>query len=69
MVYAIAIESIERRVNTAQLTVALVNALGGEAEPPTLTEAQREFDEWLLSEPEPVHDTVSEWRQVMGVGA
>lgn len=72
MVYAIAVESLERRVNNDLLAAALINALGGEASAPNLGEVQREFDEWLLSEPDAADGAGSpeaEWRQVMGVSA
>ena len=69
MVYALAVESLERQVESQRLTASLVNAMGGQAEAPTMADAQREFDEWLLAEPEPVDTTKAEWRQVMGLGA
>jgi hypothetical protein len=67
VVYAIAVESIERRVDGARQTAALINALGGQAEAPSMAEAQREFDEWLLAEPDQVDSAEVEWRQVMGL--
>ena len=68
VVYALRIEQLEREVENARLAAALTNAMGGQAEAPTMAEAQREFDEWLLAEPEPA-TVADEWRQVMGLGA
>jgi hypothetical protein len=68
VVYAIAVEQLERRVQSDQMTAAVINAMGGDAQAATLAEAQRAFDEWLLSEPEPAKPE-DEWRQVMGLGA
>jgi len=68
VVYAIGVEALEHEVDSARLAASLVNAMGGQAQAPTMAEAQREFDEWLLSEPEPV-TAADEWRQVMGLAA
>jgi len=69
VVYALGVESLERHVESQRLVASLINAMGGQAEAPTMAETRREFDEWLLSEPEPVDTAKAEWRQVMGLGA
>jgi hypothetical protein len=69
VVYAIAVESIEREVASAQLAASLIVAMGGQAEAPTLVARQQEFDEWLASDFEPTDQATAEWRQVMGLGA
>jgi hypothetical protein len=69
VVYAHAIQSLEREVANEQLAAALIVAMGGEAEPRTLVARQQEFDEWLASDFEPTDQATAEWRQVMGLGA
>jgi hypothetical protein len=69
VVYALAVEAIEREVANEQLAAVLVVAMGGEAEAPTVAARQREFDEWLVSEPVQGDTSANEWRQVMGLGA
>jgi hypothetical protein len=52
--YALLVEQLERRVQTAVLVAGTARAMGGEAEIPDWDKVRSDFDTDLLSEPEPM---------------
>ena len=67
VVHALWVGRIEADVRVAQQTAALISAMGGEPEWPSLDEQVEAFEAWLVSVPELLDKENLELRQALGL--